>query len=44
MAIDYKDIGQRVKEKRIQKGLTQERRRAGAGSRAAHRLLPGEVT
>lgn len=25
MAIDYKDIGQRIKEKRIQKGLTQEK-------------------
>jgi len=25
MAIDYKDIGQRIREKRIQKGLTQER-------------------
>lgn len=25
MAIDYKDIGRRIKEKRIQKGLTQEK-------------------
>lgn len=25
MAIDYKDIGQRIKEKRIEKGLTQEK-------------------
>lgn len=25
MTIDYKDIGQRIKEKRIKKGLTQER-------------------
>lgn len=25
MKIDYKDIGQRIKEKRIQKGLTQEK-------------------
>lgn len=25
MAIDYKDIGQRIKEKRIQKGMTQEK-------------------
>lgn len=25
MAIDYVDIGQRIKEKRIQKGLTQEK-------------------
>lgn len=25
MAIDYADIGQRIKEKRIQKGLTQEK-------------------
>ena len=24
MAIDYKDVGQRIKEKRIQKGFTQE--------------------
>ena len=24
MAIDYKDIGQRIREKRIEKGLTQE--------------------
>ena len=25
MAIDYKDIGQRIKAKRIEKGLTQEK-------------------
>ena len=25
MAIDYKDIGQRIKEERIEKGLTQEK-------------------
>lgn len=25
MAIDYKDIGQRIKQKRIEKGLTQEK-------------------
>lgn len=25
MAIDYKDIGQRIKKKRIEKGLTQEK-------------------
>lgn len=25
MAIDYKDIGQRIKEKRMEKGLTQEK-------------------
>ena len=25
MAIDYKDIGQRIKEKRIEKGFTQEK-------------------
>ena len=25
VAIDYKDIGQRIKQKRIEKGLTQER-------------------
>ncbi len=25
MAIDYKDIGQRIREKRIEKGLTQEK-------------------
>ena len=33
MAIDYQDIGQRIKEKRIQKGLTQEKlsERIGVG-------------
>lgn len=33
MAIDYKDIGQRIKEKRIEKGLTQEKlsERIGVG-------------
>lgn len=25
MAIDYKDVGQRIKEKRIERGLTQEK-------------------
>lgn len=25
MAIDYKDIGQRIKQKRVERGLTQER-------------------
>lgn len=36
MAIDYRDIGQRIKEKRIEKGLTQEKLSELIGVGASH--------
>ena len=36
MAIDYTDIGQRIKQKRIEKGLTQERLSELIGVGASH--------
>lgn len=36
MAIDYKDIGQRIKVKRIEKGLTQDRLSELIGVGASH--------
>lgn len=36
MAIDYKDIGQRIKAKRIEKGLTQEKLSEAIGVGPSH--------
>ncbi|MBQ8834747.1 MAG: helix-turn-helix transcriptional regulator [Oscillospiraceae bacterium] len=36
MAIDYKDIGQRIKQKRIEKGLTQEKLSEQIGVGSSH--------
>ena len=36
MAIDYKDIGQRIKAKRIEKGLTQEKLSEAIGIGPSH--------
>lgn len=36
MAIDYKDIGQRIKTKRIEKGLTQEKLSEAIGVGPSH--------
>ena len=36
MAIDYKDVGQRIKEKRIERGLTQEKLSELVGIGSSH--------